>query len=172
MLQLFGTKLGQRRVEVLASGAERLPPEPHFFAQAVAMARLEAVDAIVVKFVAIRCDRIHQRLQRHVAGISRRAPAADAAAHQNRSCQDRRRLFDQFFGDLLRSCILGHTGQQRVERHLANHESIVVAVQVDMVRIPLAKNVIRPAVNRMIKVVSSRIARQFRHPIRIEGSGS
>ena len=136
------------------------------------MARLQAVDAIVIKLVAIGRDRIHQRLQRHVAGISRWAPTADAAAHQDCPCQDRRRLFDQFLSDLIWPRILGHTCQQSVERHLANHEPIVVAIQIDVVGIPLAKNIIRPAVNRMIKVVRSRVKRQLHHPIRIERSGS
>ena len=51
---------------------------------------------------------------------------------------------------------------------MLNHKSPVAAFVVDQVGIPLAEMIIRPAVDRMIEIVRSRIERQFVQGIEIE----
>src|SRR5262249_56756565 len=86
---------------------------------------------------------------------------ADAAGHEDGAGQDRGRLGQQLVGveagHWLRDLVLPDAGQQGVERDLPGDVATVPALVVEVVRVPLTEDVVRPAVDRVAVVVGAHV---------------
>ena len=156
-------------IEMLPRTAERLPRPHRFFAQPIAMRAGGHRQQLLVEVVAVGGDDRQQRRQRDRRIVPAGRIAARAGGHQDRAGQDGRRLIDAIDRiDPWRAVPRIAARQQRVERHLLQHEPRVVARAGNMVRVPLSEVVVRSTVDGVVEIVGPRVEGDFLQPIEIE----
>ena len=173
LLQLHGAVAGQVGVEVLAGAAERLPGRRLLLAQPGRVRPLPVARATARK--------THRDSGRCAAaawpGSSRNRGAVGPlpltpGGHQHRAGQDGRRLVKRSSRSSGRAVC--DAVEQGVQRDLADDVAAIAALVVEMMRVPFAEDVIRPAIDRMAVVVGAHVNGQLVEQIEIElrlGSG-
>ena len=177
VLHLGGAAAGQLVVQMLPGAAERLPRALRLGPQPVAVLARGARQQLLVELIAIGGDVRQQGRQRHVGVVAGRAVAGGAGGHQDRAGEHggrfehaARRAWTAVAASRPPLPLGGEfdAREQRVERHLLQHEAAVVAAVVDVVQVPLAEVVIGPLAGRVIEIVGPRIERQLLDQLRIE----
>ncbi len=169
-LNLEGAAFCQLAVQMLASAAERLTVALRFLDEALSVGAFGLGKLLLIKVVAISGDVRQERRKRDGRIMSVGSVAAGARRHQEGSGQDGRRLAALVVLDLgcRRLVALGRRRfvalakrEQGVERDLLKDKSSVVAGIRYLVRIPLAKMMIRSSVDRMVEIVGTRVESDF-----------
>ena len=148
---------GERLLALLGLGAKPFAVRPR-----------QRLQEPLVERVAIAGDSRHQLRERDGRIVVTRPRAADARAHQDRAGEHRRGLEEPFALVAARPGRGIDPSQQRVERHLPEHEAAEVTAVVDGVRVPLAEEHVRPLVDRVEVVVGPRVEREFVEMVGVE----
>ncbi len=169
VLHLDRAAAGQFVIQMLPRAAERLPRALRLGPQAFAVRAGRAGEQLLVELVAVRGDVRQQVRKRDVGVMATGAIAGGAGRHKNCAGQN---------GGGLEHQLLARNGravggriearEERVERHLLQHEAAVVAAIIDVIQVPLAKVVIRALAGRVVEVVGAGIEGQFFDELRIE----
>ena len=159
VLQLLGPPPRQVMVEVLPGAAERLPQRQRLGPQPLGVRAGQLPQQLLVEGVAIDGDLLHQRGQRDGGIVGVGPVAADARAHQHRARQHGRLLEEHLLAR--QPAVVGQAVEHGVERHLLQHEPAAAARVVQLVHVPLAEEIVRPLVHRMVEVVRPRVEGQL-----------
>ena len=171
-LEVVGALPGDRLVQRLPDAAEGLFEFRRLGPEFLAVGTGEAVEQLLVELVAEAGDLSDELRQGRVRVVVRRPGPGNAGTHEDRP-REHRGSFDQSLwiepavdpGRAPRRPI--HEG---VERPLANHEAAVEAAVVDLVRIPLAEEHIRPLGHGVEMIGRARVDRERVEPFGIEAS--
>ena len=166
VLQLLGAAAGEVLVEVLPHAAEGLPQGYGLGPQTLRVRALHPRQQAIVEGVAVDGDLLHQRRQGHARIVGVRPVTADPRAHQDRAGQDGGRLEKHFF--VGRRAAMLDAFQHGVQRHLLQHETAAAARVVQLAEVPLAEEIVRPLVHRMVEVVGARVDRQLLQQFGVE----
>ena len=166
MLQLLGPAARQSLVEILPRAGERLMQLDGLGAKPFGVLAGHSAQKLLVEHVAIGRDVLHQRGQRDARIVGVGPVAADARPHQHRPGQDGRRLEHHLLARELAAVF--QTLQHGVQRDLLQHESAATTRVVQPLHVPLAEEIIRPLVGRVLEVVRPGVDRQFVEHLRLE----
>ena len=166
VLQLLRAAAGQVLVEMLPHAAERLPQRHGFRLQTLRMRPLHLRQQPLVEGVAVDGDLLHQRRQRHARIVGLRPVAADPRAHQDRARQHGGRFVQHLF--IRQAAAMLDPFHHGVQRHLLQHKAAAPPRIVQLAQIPLAKEIVRPLVHRVVEVVGPGIDRQFLQQRKLE----
>ena len=149
VLHLDRAAAGQFVIQMLPSAAERLPRALRFGSQAIAVRAGRVGQQVFVELIAIGGDVRKQVRERDVGVVAIGAVAGRAGGHQDRAGEHGGRFEHQLvaswrlqFASLPFLPLVGASSarEQRVERHLLQHEPAVVAAIVDVVADPTGRN--------------------------------
>ena len=155
VLQLLRSPPGQHLVEVLPRAAQRLPQGLGLFPQPHGLRTAQPPEETLVEGVAVAGDDRQELGDGHGRIVRIGPAAADARAHEHRSRQHGGGLEQHFLVRDLPSAL--DPLPKGVQGDLLQHEAAIAALVVDLVRIPAAEVMVRPAVDGMIEVQGPRV---------------
>src|SRR5262249_40935386 len=91
--------------------------------------------------------------------VRRRAAATRTGGHEDGAGQYGRRFEQKFFPSEVARML--HSIEQRIKRDLASDVAAIAALDVDLVWVPLAKDMIGPAIGRMTMIIGTGVNGQF-----------
>ncbi len=166
LLHLGGALAGQVAVEVLPGRPERLAGDGLFLPQPGRVRAAGSLQELLVKGVPVAGDAGQEHGQGRGGVMRGRAGAADPGGHEDRPGQHGGGLAQPLAA--VQGTVLLHGVEEGVERDLADHVAAVTPVAVEVVRVPLAEDVVGPAVDGMAVVVGAQVHGQFLEDGQIE----
>ena len=165
-LHVQGPLLAEVLVERLANAAERLPGELRLRLEPIGVrARQPAQDERVEAFPVLGDDR-HEVRESDGRVVRVRGRAAGAGSHQHGADEDGPRLEQEFVRRQISR--IGEPLLEPLDRHLAKNEPAILALAVEVMRVPLAEAVVGPLVRGMAEVVAARVESELVEQGRIE----